>query len=193
VAVAAGTRAGGLSLQERFERSRPGRILISLFVIVTLVTVVTANLPASRLQDVLLKPDHPYLYGLGLDQAWGVFAPDPRQATVDLIARVTYADGSQATWQVPRRNNVVGEYLDYRWLKWAEWTVQPAYSNLDRPTAIYAARRLATQGHQPVRVTLVDRSHPISPPGQIPDVEPVGDRTFYTTPITPAMLQGTSG
>jgi hypothetical protein len=193
LAVAATTRAGGLSLQERFERSRPGRILISLFVIVTLVTVVTANLPASRLQDVLLKPDHPYLYGLGLDQAWGVFAPDPRQATVDLIARVTFADGSQATWQVPRRNNVVGEYLDYRWLKWAEWTVQPAYANLDRPTAIYAARRLATQGRRPVRVTLVDRSHPISPPGQIPDVEPVGDRTFYTTPITPAMLQGTSG
>lgn len=191
--MAARTGAGGLSLQERFERSRTGRILISLFVIVTLVTVVTANLPASRLQEVLLKPDHPYLYGVGLDQTWGVFAPDPRQVTVDLRAQVMFADGSQETWQVPRRNNVVGEYLDYRWLKWAEWTVQPAYSNLYRPAAIYAARRLATRGRRPVRVSLIDRSHPISPPGQIPDVEPVGDRTFYTTPITEAMLRGTSG
>jgi hypothetical protein len=193
VAVAAREGAEGLSLQERFERTRAGRVLISLFLVVTLLTILTANLPASRLQDVLMKPDHTYLYGAGLDQNWGVFAPDPRSVTVDLRALVTFADGSQATWQVPRRNNVVGEYIDYRWLKWAEWTVQPAYSNLYRPAAIYAARRLATGGRVPVRVSLIDRSHPISPPGEIPDVEPVGDRTFYTLPITEAMLRGTSG
>jgi hypothetical protein len=57
---------------------------------------------------VRLRADHPYLYGLDLEQNWGVFAPDPRQETVDVLARVSFADGSQQTWQIPRRDPVVG-------------------------------------------------------------------------------------
>ena len=116
-------------------------MVISLFVLATLVTILTANLPPSRLQVDLLKADHPYLYGADLEQNWGVFAPDPRQQTVDVLALVTFADGSTETWQVPRRNPVVGEYIDYRWLKWTEWVVSPAYPELAKPTALYAARR----------------------------------------------------
>jgi hypothetical protein len=180
-------------LRERFERSRVGRALISVFVVATLVTVVTANLPPSHLQDVLVKADHPYLYGLALDQDWGVFAPDPRQETVDLFARVTFADGSQAVWQVPRRNAVVGAYIDYRWLKWAEWAVEPSYGELWRPAAIYAARQAASRGHVPVKVELVDRSHVISQPGvEAPPVR-VTDNVFFSTRITPTLLQGTGG
>jgi hypothetical protein len=180
-------------LRERFERSRAGRVLISLFVIVTLVTVLTANLPPSHLQDVLLRADHPYVYGLALDQDWTDFAPDPRQETVDVLARVTFADGSQETWHVPQGNRFVGEYVDYRWRKWAEWAVQPAYPELSRPVALYIARRLATPERRPVRVELIDRSHVISPPGQIPGLVPVTERTFFTTRITEAMLAGASG
>jgi hypothetical protein len=180
-------------LQERLERSRAGRVLISLFILVTLVTVLTANLPPSRLQVDLLKADHPYLYATDLQQNWGVFAPDPRSQTVDVLAQVTFADGSTETWQVPRRNPVVGEYIDYRWLKWTEWLVSPAYPELSRPGALYVARRLATPERRPVKVTLIDRSHAIVPPGQPSGPTPSSDRAFYTTTITPAMLRGGSG
>ncbi len=188
-------RAGAerTSLQERFERSRAGRVVISLFVIATLVTVLTANLPASRLQTVLLKADHPYLYGADMEQNWGVFAPDPRQETVNVLAQVTFADGSVKTWQVPRRNPVVGEYIDYRWLKWEEFVVSPQYRQLYRPAAIYAARREATPQHRPVQVIIVDRSHPILPAGQIPAHVHVDFHSVYTTRITEAMLRGTNG
>src|SRR5213592_968446 len=99
--------ARGLSsLQERVERTTVGRIVISAFLVLTLITLVTANLPPSRLQDLLLSAEHPYLYGIALDQDWGVFAPDPRRETIDFTARVTFADGSQAIWKVPRRNPV---------------------------------------------------------------------------------------
>ena len=85
---------------------------------------------------------------------------------------------------------MVGEYIDYRWRKWEEWIVQPSYAFLLKPGAIYAARRLATPERQPVRVTLIDRSHQIPAAGQ--PAPPAGqtDHTFYTTKITPAMLQG---
>lgn len=184
------TGVGGTSLQERVARSRAGRVVISLFVIATVVTILTANLPPSRLQTVLLKADHPYLYGVDLEQNWGVFAPDPRQETIDVLARVSFADGSQQTWRIPRRDPVVGEYIDYRWRKWEEWVISPAYSQLPRPAAIYVARTLATPEHRPVRVTLINRFHAILPPGQPSGPVLPGVRKFFTTRITPAMLQG---
>ncbi len=168
-------------------------MLISVFVVVTLLTVLTANLPASRLQSLLMRADHPYLNGLYFSQNWGVFAPDPRQQTVHLLAHVTFSDGSHETWQIPARNAAVGEYIDYRWRKWEEWIVSPAYAFLYRPGAIYAARRLATPERRPVQVALIDRSHPITPPGQPSFPAPSTERPFYTTRITEAMLRGSSG
>lgn len=180
------------SFQERFERSRVGRVLISLFVLATLITVLTANLPPSHLQTLLMKADHPYLNGAFLSQDWGVFAPDPRQQTVDIFARVTFADGTQKTWRIPARNPVVGEYIDYRWRKWEEWVASPTTAfPLFETGAIYAARVLATPRQRPVRVVLMDRYDSIAPPGQ-PSASPTSsERTLYTTRITPAMLRGT--
>jgi hypothetical protein len=177
------------SLQERFERTLIGRVLISIFLVVTLITLVAANLPPSRLQDLLVSADHPYLYGVALDQDWALFAP-PRLETIEVTAIVTYADGSRATWRVPRRNPVVGSYTDYRWLKWAEYVIQPAFPELSKPIALYAARRLATPSRRPTRVSLTNRWYELDPPGQIPDHPFVHEKTFYTTRITEAMLKG---
>ena len=190
--VAAGQGVERVSFQERVERSRGGRVLISLFVVVTVLTVLTANLPPSHLQTLLQRADHPYLNGAFLSQDWGVFAPDPRSQTVDIFARVTFADGSHETWQIPARNPVVGEYIDYRWRKWEEWVASPSLTTpIFRPGAIYAARRLATPDRRPVRVVLLDRSHAIAPPGKPPTPLPT-ERAIYTTKITPAMLRGAS-
>jgi hypothetical protein len=188
-------RPGGreTSFQERFERGRVGRVLISVFAIVMILTILTANLPPSRLQTLLFRADHPFLNAVYMAQNWGVFAPNPRQQTVDVSALVTFADGSQATWRIPARNPVVGEYIDYRWRKWEEWVVSPTYAFLDRPAAIYVARRLATPEKQPVSVTLVDRFQAIIPPGESSLPVHPQDDSFYTTKITPAMLKGASG
>lgn len=183
------TKVGWRSLQDRFERTRLGRLLISVFLLVTLVALLTANLPPSRLQDLLLSADHPYLYGVALDQSWEVFAPDPRRETIEVTALVTYADGSHATWRVPRRNPVVGEYTDYRWLKWAEFVISPAYPELLKPVALYVARKLATSTHRPTQVSLTNRWYTLEPPGQISDHPFVHKRTLYTTRITEAMLK----
>jgi hypothetical protein len=180
------------SLQDRFERTTLGRVLISAFLIVTLVTILTANLPASRLQDLLLRADHPYLYGVALDQNWGVFSPDPRRETIDISARVTFADGSHVTWHVPRRNAVIGEYSDYRWLKWPEYVVQPAYETLWRPAALYVARKYATSTHRPIRVELMNRWYELQPPGRAKTQPLISHRTFYTTQVTEQDLRGKS-
>jgi hypothetical protein len=165
-----------------------GRIAISIFLIVTLITLLTANLPASYLQGKLLSADHWYLYGTGLDQGWGVFAPDPRRQTVGISAVVTFADGSQATWRPKRRDPVVGAYIDYRWIKWEEFAASIANSNLWQPVAVFAARRLATPTRRPVSVTLRNHSKDLYAPGEPVPPQTVHDQTLTTVRITPAML-----
>ncbi len=177
------------SFQERFERTGLGRFLISVFLLVTLVTLLTANLPASRLQGLLLDADHPYLYGVALDQSWEVFAPDPRRETIEVRARVTFADGSEATWRVRRRNPVVGSYVDYRWLKWAEYVISPAYPELWRPIALYVARQLDSPTRRPTEVTLTNHWYDLEPPGEISPHPFLRDRTIYRTRITEEMLK----
>ena len=183
-----------MSFQERVERSRVGRALISLFVVVILLTILTANLPASHLENLLMRADHPVLNGLDFSQNWDVFAPDPRNQTVDIFARVSFANGTQETWHIPARNPVVGEYIDYRWRKWEEWVASPTnVAPIFRPGAIYIARSLATPERRPVRVVLIDRYHAITPPGQSSAAAEPTERTVYATNVTQAMLQGKTG
>ena len=75
------------SLQERFESTALGRIVISIFLLVTFVALLTANLPESRLQELLLKADHPLSTGWARPGV-GVSAPDPRSQTINVTADV---------------------------------------------------------------------------------------------------------
>jgi hypothetical protein len=179
---------GWRSLQARFEESIAGRVVISAFIVITLLAVMTANLPTSRLQDLLLSAGHRYIYGTGLDQNWGVFSPDPRRVTIQVRADVTYADGSKTSWEIPRRNPVVGAYVDYRWLKWAEYVVSPEFiPTLDRPFALFVARRVSTPTHRPVRVALTNTWYDILAPGAH-QPRLVHHSTFFTTQITESDL-----
>ena len=53
------------------------RIFLSTFLILHLGAVVAINLPPSVLRETLITPAALYLVPIGLDQAWGMFAPNP--------------------------------------------------------------------------------------------------------------------
>ena len=94
----------GAGVQERLEASRAGRAAISVFIVVTIVSVVVWNLPSSAIKDDALAFAGPYIRATGLNQNWGVFSPDPRRNTLFLVARVRYADGSEeVVVAAPRR------------------------------------------------------------------------------------------
>jgi hypothetical protein len=171
---------GWWRLQERFESTALGRAAISVFIAVSLAFVVAANLPHSRLRHDVLVPGQPYLNALGLDQNWDVFAPDPRRQVIDLVSRVTFSDGSVATWRLPYRGALVGAYSDYRWRKWLENSIADANRGLWRPFALWTARRAAAGGKRPVRVTLVRRFYNVLPPGTSPDRGPWKAFAYYT-------------
>lgn len=169
-----------MTLQQRFEATPLGRAAIGAFLAATLVAIVITNVPESHLRREVQRVSDPYLHAIGLDQAWRLFAPEPRRFTIGLRASVTYADGSGATWTPPVGDDLVGGYWDYHWQKWQEWVMDVRHRDLWRPAAQFVAREHARPGRRPVRVTLVRLTSLNRPPGSGPDHGPVVAQPYYT-------------
>jgi hypothetical protein len=154
------------ALQQRFEARPAGRVAISAFLLITLLAMGLAMLPESRLREVTSGVAQPYLLATGMEQSWSMFAPDPRRVSVDLEARVHFANGTTAVWRPPAGGDLAGAQWDYRWRKWMENAIQDVNAEvLWRPTALYAARELRAGGARPVSVTLVRRWRDVPKPG----------------------------
>jgi hypothetical protein len=177
--------------QSRIERSPFGRGVLSVLIVITLLAIVAINLPNSDLRTIAMRPGQPYLNALGLDQAWGVFAPDPRRAVIDVSAYVSYDDRKVAHWSIPRNGALLGSYTDYRWGKWEEFLIQPGVgSSLWRPAAEWAASREVRPGHSIKRVVLVERYRQLAPPGVKPSIGPTRQKVFYTLSLQGAGRRG---
>jgi hypothetical protein len=156
-------------LQARLEQSAVGRSLISAFVLVTLVVVVTMNLPYfhdSELKRVLTRVEEPYVQLTGLEQEWALFAPNPLMGNSDFRAVVTFADGSKTTWVPPRYDPFLGSFRAGRWAKIVEVMRQDEYSATAFPSfARWVADKYADHTPPPVTVTFVRTVQDLPPPG----------------------------
>ena len=177
-------------MQQRLESTSGGRLAISVFVLFTVFSVVVWNLPTSEVKTKALKVVRPYITLTSLEQNWGVFSPDPRSISIDLVARVRSADGTEVTLHVPRGNDVYGAYWDYRWWKWVEWIRQDEQDHLWKPAALWFARKAASEGKQPTRVTLVRRWYELLPPGPGPSRGPWHEYSFYTLTLSGSEAEG---
>ena len=179
-------------MQERLESTSVGRAVISVLIVVLVLSLVLWNLPDSELKaqsDVAVRP---IIMVTGLNQNWGVFAPDPRRQTLDLVARVRYADGNERTIAYPRGGRIFGSYWDYRWRKWYEAVRTDRHEGLWQPAAAWFAQREKAAGRRPVAVTLVRRWYDLYPPGKGPEHGPWEEYGFYTYDV-PASQEAASG
>jgi hypothetical protein len=152
-------------VMQRLESTRVGQLLISVFVLITVGSMVVWNLPASKLQREGLRLAGPYVRATGLDQNWAVFAPNPYRGSFELRARLTFADGTQTEWDPPAGGAAIGAYWDFRWGKWVEWTIDRRHRDLCPGTAAYAAAHGAPGDATPVQVDVIARRRPNPPPG----------------------------
>jgi hypothetical protein len=173
-------------VQERLEASPLGRQLISAALVVVLLSIVAWNLPSSALRQRTLPLTRRVLVPLGLDQAWNVFAPDPRRQVVSQAARITYDDGSTAMWQRPTGDQVVGEYRFYRWQKLMESEIADAHqSDLWQPFAEWVARTHARAGRRVTKVELLRRWYDLSPAGRDQGRPPRHEYLYFTWEPSP--------
>src|SRR5689334_4127574 len=173
--------------------SRIRRAVISVLLVFTIVAVVSNFIFAPKLQKAMFTVTRPYTSAVGIDQNWGVFAPDPRPQTIGMRARIFYADGTTEWWNPPESNPVTGEYVDYRWRKWLEYIVNPGYrTTLFEPLAAWLARTHSDAHHVPVRIAFVSRWFDLYAPGTVKGRlhSDWREGAYYTVPVTPAMRQG---
>ena len=172
------------SPQAKLESAAGGRIALSVVIVAFLVVIVVGNLPGqSYLSQKATKATRPVSNVLGIDQNWGVFAPDPRRQAIDLEAQIEYRDGVSTTWHLPLAGSLVGGYHDYRWRKYLENVIQDSNEFLWEPTAMWIARHRSRRDVPVDHVTLVRRWYDLSPPGKgSTRAKPYNHYAFYTLP-----------
>jgi len=173
-------------VQQRFESSVVGRVVLSLGILVILGAVFTWNLPQSQLTTDTQPPFQRVMFSTGLDQNWSVFAPDPPQSEVEFQARIAYDDATERTWEVPTGGALFGAFWDYRWLKWGEIVSAGIDARLWLPAAKWIARQETDAGRRPASVTLVRLIVPHRIGG--PDGPPTSV-DFYVYPV-PGAAEG---
>jgi hypothetical protein len=154
-----------------WERTGAGKLWISVLVVAIVAVVVLGSFRPSLVGR--------QLQAVGFPQSWGVFAPDPEHREVAFDAVVTFADGSQATWRIPRASAAF-PYPSHRWELWQERIVSDDYSAWWERTARWIAGRQTAPGRDPVRVVLRRRWSDLPPPGFDPKLRQWNDFEFYS-------------
>lgn len=175
-------------LQEKLESDPTGRAALTGVILFILLTLLASNLSDSGLRDWLARLVEPVRNGAGLDQAWGVFAPDPRSTVYGLEGRIRYDDGTTEVWHLPKGDPIVSEYRDYHWQKWSEQVRLDDHSGLWQPFAVWLARTHDRPGRHPAEITLVRRWFDLNPPGRHPDRGPWNSYEFFKLQVSPALL-----
>jgi hypothetical protein len=173
----------------RLERSWIGQLAIGALVAVLLASQVATHLPSSALARATSPSADRALRTLGSEQAWGVFSPDPRRTSLDLEARITFADGTSTTWEVPSGPRVGANLRFYRWRKWLERIRSDQARGFWEPTARWLAEEHAGGPSPVVRVELIRYFRDNAVVGPQPEWQ---QAVFHTLDVTPDDGEGTS-
>ena len=153
------------SVQAQVEEHMMGRALISGFIGFVLLAMLVSNLPSSELKSETIPVVEPLLDATALTQNWNLFAPDPRNSTLRLAARMTYPDGVTLEWHQPESDPVVGPYRAYRWRKLANNMLSDRRSFLWPDLVSWLARNYRRDGQAPERVVLLRQFYFAPEPG----------------------------
>ncbi len=135
----------------------------SFGIIIVLTVAVIWSIPGSPIKDVMAPPLQPIARFTGLDQAWGMFSPNPPLSVPEVETAVLYDSGARRVWKLDGDRSLVGQFYWDRWRKFKEQLInepvtRPAY-------AMWVVRKLMQPGEHPVGVTIFSDTRRLRPPG----------------------------
>ena len=170
-----------MRLGPRIEASAAGQAALSLLMAVLIGAVVVWNMPLGRAKEALVPAAGTVVQAVGLEQDWGLFAPNPRDSSVGVHATVTYRDGRRRRWEPPPFGHLLAPYRTYRWQKFVERLRADAYRRMWEPFARWVARE---HGPGVARVVLTRTFRPALRPGDPgPPPPALGAFDFYRLEI----------
>jgi hypothetical protein len=149
------------TLQQRFEDSRAGKVVISVLVAVIMVVGVVWNIPDSPIRNALKPVVEPVAAPVGLDQYWAMYAtPSKRVEAVEV--EVKMANGETRVWHMQPGERGMGW-----WDRWIMLRRAVMYDASVRPqVARWVVREVTAPTERAVAVAIVLRVENLSPPGE---------------------------
>lgn len=149
------------TLQQRFEESRVGKVVISGLVTVIVLVGVMWNVPDSPISRSLVPLVEPVAAPAGLDQDWRMYGtPNKRLELIEV--QVTMANGEIRVWTMQPGGRGVG------W--WDRWIIMRhavmADSSLRPQVARWVVREVTEPTERAVGVTVIFRTENLSQPGE---------------------------
>ena len=176
-----GNHCGGGRIGVRLERLAVVQTAGSFLMIAFIAFLVLWNLPAGRPRQDLSPVVNPVVQALGMEQYWQLFAPNPRDQTLELGAIISFADGRTKVVAPPHNGIFLSPYRNYRWQK----LVENLCFGTDKVLLESASLWFAHQEGPGVRtVALTCTTQSVQPPGStgprpLPQVQ---DRYFLVVP-----------
>lgn len=157
------------SLLERSLRRRTSRgselreAFASFCIIIALIVAVIWSMPGAPIKDVMVPPLQPIARFTGLDQAWGMFSPNPPLSVPEVETAVLYDSGARRIWKLEGGRSLVGQF---HWDRWRKFKEQLINEPVTRPAyAMWVVRKLMQPGERPVGVTIYSDTRKLRPPG----------------------------
>lgn len=163
--------------REWLERSPLGQVLLSVVMLVVIACIVLWNLPPGRPHDAVRPVAGAVIQGVGLEQDWALFSPDPRSFDVGVYATLTHRGGRISRWVPPHNGHYLAPYRTYRWQKYVERLRADDNSSMWEPTARWVA---AQGGKDVVKVVLTRTFRDVVAPGDSKPRPPTGSYDFFT-------------
>ena len=145
-----------VDLHTRLLDTTVGRVVVGVILTVGSFWIVAPNLPGSAVRAEMAGWWGP-AEDIGLIQDWAVFSPDPRDISLDVRARIEYADGSTEFWDIPEYDPGFGAYRQYRWHKFQERIRLDDHRAFWPAFAQWVADQHERDGLPPESVTLIRR------------------------------------
>lgn len=168
------------------------RAFLSVFLLFHLFVILVWSLPfSSRATRRINRVIAPYMIWSGLTQGWALFAPNPGSVNAYLVARITYQDGRNKTWNfpMPQYYGYYRRYFMERQRKWSSDNLRMDYNAILWPDAArYVARLNNDPNDPPVTVALV-RHWSLVPPPNSGQPESWSEQTFFTYTVQPEDLR----
>ena len=153
-----------LSKGSLFKGSQIAEGAISGLIAAVILIGVVSNMPASAIKQALQPTLQPIAVATGLDQFWGMYAPDPPSRLETLDVHVTMADGGDRVWTLPAQYDpVVGVAASHRWRKLkesllSEQQIRPQFAH-------WVVHELTGPSERVSRVQMILRTEVLPPPG----------------------------
>jgi hypothetical protein len=159
--------------------SRVREVATSALIVVVLMTAVLSALPGSTIKKTVAPVLFPVARVTGLDQSWGMFAPNPPKANSAIEVHVIMSNGTDRVWRP-------FDDPSLRKMQWRKFKEDVINSKEYRPgLALWAIRQMTDDANRAVRVAIIVQTETIPLPGQ---GEPKTERKLLLNQRVPAKL-----